>query len=178
MAEITTVARPYAKAAFEFARASGQLAGWSSMLALVAAVVEDGAFRQYIERPTLSAAQQADAVLKACGNALDVGVCNFVHYVAANKRLPALPAIRAQFETLRAESEGAIDVEVTTAFALDDAQTQSLAKTLSSKLSRDVTIASVVDVTLIGGAVIRAGDTVIDASVRGKLGQLSATLNS
>lgn len=178
MAEITTLARPYAKAAFEHALAGGQLAAWSSMLALVAGVVTDAAFKQYIARPTLSAAQQADAVLKVCGDRLDADARNFVSNLAANKRLMVLPAISARFETLRAEAEGAVDVDVTTAFALDAAQTKSLAEVLTGKLSRQVNVTSSVDASLIGGAVIRAGDTVIDASVRGKLGQLRATLNS
>lgn len=178
MVEITTVARPYAKAAFEHARASGQLAGWSSMLALTAAVVADANFRQYISRPTLSAEQQAQAVFAVCGDQLDAAGRNFISNLAENKRLGALPAISARFEALRAEAEGAVDVEVTTAYALDANQTDALAAVLSQKLSRQVSVTSAVDAALIGGAVIRAGDVVIDASVRGKLGKLSATLNS
>ena len=84
----------------------------------------------------------------------------------------------ALFEALRAEAEGAVDVEVTAAYALDDAQTQALARTLTEKLARQVNVSSGVDASLIGGAVIRAGDLVIDASVRGKLGKLRATLNT
>lgn len=178
MAELTTVARPYAKAAFEFAHGEGQLAAWSSMLALAAAVVDDAAFKQYIARPTLSADQQADAVLKVCGDRFDTAGKNFISNLAANKRLGALPAISALFDALRADAEGAVDVEVTTAYALDDAQTQALAQILTQKLSRQVSVTSSVDASLIGGAVIRAGDTVIDASVRGKLGKLRATLNT
>lgn len=178
MAEITTVARPYAKAAFEHAHAGGQLAAWSSMLALAAGVVGDAAFKQYVARPTLSAAEQADAVLKVCGDRLNADARNFVSTLAANKRLQALPAISERFEALRAEAEGAVDVDVTTAYALDAAQTKALADVLSGKLSRQVNVTSAVDASLIGGAVIRAGDVVIDASVRGKLGKLRATLNS
>ncbi|PQA51099.1 F0F1 ATP synthase subunit delta [Amnimonas aquatica] len=178
MAELTTVARPYAKAAFEHARGKGQLAAWSSMLALAAAVVDDAAFKQYIARPTLGAAEQADAVLKVVGDRLDDDARNFISNLAANKRLAALPAISSLFEALRAEAEGAVDVEVTAAYALDDAQTQALARTLTEKLARQVNVSSGVDASLIGGAVIRAGDLVIDASVRGKLGKLRATLNT
>lgn len=178
MVEITTVARPYAKAAFEYARGEGQLAAWSSMLALAATVVADADFKQYLARPILGAEQQADAVLKVCGDRLDTAGKNFISNLAANKRLAILPAISAQFDALRAQAEGVVDVQVTTAQALDDAQTRSLAQTLTQKLSRQVSISSDVDASLIGGVVIRAGDTVIDASVRGKLAQLSATLNS
>ncbi|MEL0028013.1 MAG: F0F1 ATP synthase subunit delta, partial [Perlucidibaca sp.] len=134
--------------------------------------------KQYLARPILGAEQQADAVLKVCGDRLDTAGKNFISNLAANKRLAILPAISAQFDALRAQAEGVVDVQVTTAQALDDAQTRSLAQTLTQKLSRQVSISSDVDASLIGGVVIRAGDTVIDASVRGKLAQLSATLNS
>ena len=103
MAELTTVARPYAKAAFEHARGKGQLAAWSSMLALAAAVVDDAAFKQYIARPTLGAAEQADAVLKVVGDRLDDDARNFISNLAANKRLAALPAISSLFEALSVE---------------------------------------------------------------------------
>ena len=98
--------------------------------------------------------------------------------LASNKRLEALPAIRELFDEMRAEAEGELEVEVTAAFALSPTQTQSLAKTLTEKLTRQVNLTCTVDPALIGGAVIRAGDLVIDASVRGKLGKLGATLNS
>jgi len=177
MTEITTVARPYAKAAFEHASAAGQLAGWSDMLERAADVVADAGFKQYIARPTLTVEQQAEAIF-AVSDSLDGGMRNFIVQLAENKRLLALPAISAMFQALRADAEGAVDVDVVSAFAMDDAQTQALAAVLSQKLSRQVNVTSSVDATLIGGAVIRAGDTVIDASVRGKLGKLSATLNS
>lgn len=178
MAELTTVARPYAKAAFEFAQAAGQLSAWSTMLALAATVVDDAAFKQYIARPTLSAGEQADAILKVCGDQLDAGAKNFIINLAAHKRLEALPTISSLFEALRAEAEGAVDVEVTSAYALDEEQTKALAQVLTQKLSRQVHVTTVVDASLIGGAVIRAGDTVIDASIRGKLGKLRANLNT
>lgn len=178
MAELTTVARPYARAAFEFARGEDQLAAWSTMLALVAAVVDDAAFKQYIARPTLSGAQQADAIVKVCGDQLNAGVTAFISNLAANKRLAALPTISSLFEALRAEAEGAVDVDVTSAFALSEEQTQALAQVLTQKLSRQVHVTTAVDASLIGGAVIRAGDTVIDASIKGKLGKLRANLNT
>ena len=178
MTEITTVARPYAKAAFEHARAAGQLADWSSMLALSAAVVQDAEFHHYLARPSLSAAEQADAVIKVCGDRLDAAGRNFIATLAVHKRLGALPAVRDRFEALRAEAEGAVDVDVISAFPLDDTQSRELANALGSKLSRQVNLTSSVDAGLLGGVVIRAGDTVIDASVRGKLAKLGATLNS
>lgn len=178
MAELTTVARPYAKAAFQFARDKGQLAEWSAMLAFVAAVSSDAAFADYLARPTLTSAQQSDALLKACGDKINADGRNFVANVVANKRLQALPAISSLFEALKAEAEKAAEVEVTSAFALTDAQQAQLVSELTKKLGRQVILNASVDAALIGGVVVRSGDLVIDASVRGKLGKLSATLNS
>jgi len=178
MAELTTVARPYAKAAFEYARGAGELAGWSSMLALAAAVVANADFNQYISRPMLSANEQADALFKVCGDRLDAAGRNFISNVASHKRLAALPAISSLFEGLRAEAEGAVDVSVTSAFALTAEQTQQLGQVLAQKLSRQVNVTSTTDASLIGGTIIRAGDMVIDASVRGQLGKLNAALNT
>lgn len=178
MAEITTVARPYAKAAFQYAQENSRLGQWAEMLGLLADVVNDSAFRAFLARPELSAKQQAEAVRAVCGDKIDRDVSNFVVNLANNKRLEALPAISELFEEMRAEAEGELEVEVTAAFELSPAQTQSLAKTLTEKLTRQVNLTCSVDPALIGGAVIRAGDLVIDASVRGKLGKLGATLNS
>jgi len=179
MAELTTVARPYAKAAFEFAREKGALAVWSDALALVAALISNDDFAGYLARPELTAAEQADAVLKAAGDKLNADVSNFIITVADNKRLDALPAISALFDAFKAEQEQSAEVVVTSAYALDAAQKQSLATTLTEKLGRKVAIEAVnVDKSLIGGVVIRSGDLVIDASVRGKLDKLAAALNS
>jgi len=178
MAELTTVARPYAKAAFEHARGAGDLAGWSSMLAVAAAVVADADFNQYISRPMLSANDQTEALFKVCGDRLDAAGRNFISHVASHKRLAALPAISSLFEGLRAEAEGAVDVTITSAFALSAEQTQQLSQVLAQKLSRQVNVSSTTDASLIGGTIIRAGDMVIDASVRGQLGKLRAALNT
>lgn len=178
MAEITTVARPYAKAAFQFAQECAQLAAWSQMLGLLAGVVRDADFHALLDMPGLSGDELAEALLKVCGEQVSPEVANFVRQLARNKRLDALPAISELFDTLRAEAEGALDVEVTAAYALDDKQAQALANTLKEKLSRQVNLSCQVDASLIGGVLIRAGDLVIDASIRGKLGKLGATLNS
>ncbi len=179
MAELTTVARPYAKAAFEFARDKGKLADWSAMLALAAAVASDADFARYLARPALTADEQAQAFIKAAGDKLDADTRNFISNVVAHGRVAALPAIAELFETLREELEQSAEVSVITAYALTDAQRDALSARLGSKLGRRVSIGEVtVDPTLIGGVVVRSGDLVIDASVRGKLGKLSATLNS
>jgi F-type H+-transporting ATPase subunit delta len=120
MAELTTVARPYAKAAFEFARDAGKLADWSAQLALAAALAGDDEFARYLARPTLTAEQQAEAFLKAAGDKLDGAVRNFVTEIVHNKRIEALPAIAELFEAFRAELEQSADVTVTSAFELSD----------------------------------------------------------
>ena len=179
MAELTTVARPYAKAAFEFARETGKLADWSAQLTLAAGLASDEEFARYLARPTLTSEQQAEAFLTDAGDKLDGTVRNFVTEIVHNKRIEALPAIAELFDAFRAELEQSADVVVTSAFELSDAQRTALAATLGQKLGRKIAIDEVIlDRTLIGGVVIRSGDLVIDASVRGKLNKLAATLNS
>lgn len=179
MAELTTLARPYAKAAFEFARDKGRLADWSAQLALAAAVASDDEFARYLARPLLTVEQQTEAFLKAAGDKLDGDVRNFVTEIVHNKRVEALSAIASLFDALRAEHEQAANVVVQSAYELSDAQRQTLASKLGQKLGRKIDITDVtVDRSLIGGVVIRSGDLVIDASVRGKLDKLAATLNS
>lgn len=178
MAELTTVARPYAKAAFQLAQSQGALAEWSAMLALAGHVIADEAFAAYVARPTLSAKDQADAVLSVVFDQFNAEGENFIRQLAGNKRLAALPAISALFDELRAQAEGAVDVAVTAAFEMSETQQSAMARVLAEKLSRQINLTTAVDASLIGGAVIHAGDLVIDASVRGKLGKLRATLNT
>lgn len=179
MAELSTVARPYAKAAFEFARDKGKLADWSAMLALAAAVASDAEFARYLARPALTVDEQATAFIKAAGDKLDADARNFITNLVSHGRVSALPAVAELFEAQRAELEQLAEVSVITAYELTDAQCKELSARLGSKLGRRVTIGDVtVDRTLIGGVVIRSGDLVIDASVRGKLNKLGATLNS
>lgn len=178
MAELTTVARPYAKAAFAHAREQGRLADWSAQLGLAAAMVSDAEFAAYLTRPSMTVAQQTESLLAACGGDLLPEVRNFLSYVIQNKRLAALPEIAATYEALRAEAERTADVTVTSAFELSPEQQQSLSAKLAQKLGRQITLTTVIDPQLIGGVIVRTGDLVIDASVRGKLAKLSATLNS
>lgn len=178
MAELSTVARPYAKAAFEFAQQTNQIANWSSMLGFAAQLASDAGFAAFLARPTLTTQQQAELFLQATGDALTPEARNFVSYVIANKRLAALPAISSLFEGLKADAEQSADVDVTSAFTLTDAQQAALTQDLMRKLGRQVKLSTQVDASLIGGVVVRSGDLVIDASVRGRLSRLAAALNS
>lgn len=178
MAELTTLARPYAKAAFESADAAGQLQQWSDMLALAAAVAQQEGMIKVQLAPSLTSAQKAQAFIDVCGDALNEGAANLIKALADNKRLTLLPQIQQLFEQHKAQRELSIDVEVTTAFELSGELQDKLAKALSAKLDRVVTLTTAVDKAILGGALIRAGDTVIDGSVRGRLARLAEAMNS
>lgn len=178
MAELSTIARPYAKAAFEFARESGNIDGWFGMLDFSAQVVSNAEVADLLENPEFSGDQKGEALLKICGDQLDEKGANFIRLLAQNHRLTALPAIRDRFEHLKAEYEKTIEVDVVSAQALEEKQVDALAEKLSTKLGRKVRINNTTDSALIGGMVIRAEDLVIDGSVRGKLEKLSETLRA
>lgn len=178
MAEITTVARPYAKAAFGWARDKNAITQWREMLAFASAVVSDARMAAFLARPQLTAQQQSDAVVGACGDRLDEAGRNFVQQLCGNRRIAALPVIRDQFETMVAELEKLGDVQVTSAYAVEDADVKSLTTALARHFGQEVRINVEVDPSLMGGAVFRFGDQVIDGSVRSKLEKLAATLNS
>lgn len=178
MAEITTIARPYAKAAFAHAREKNTLAQWSGMLSFAAAVVADERMAAYLSRPQLTAAKQAEAVVAACGDKLDDAGKNFVRQLCNNRRLFALPAIRDQYEQMVAELQKLGEVTVTSAFPMNDAETAKLAASLKRRFAQEVRVSVEVDPALMGGVVVRFGDLVIDASVRGRLNKLASTLNS
>ncbi|AHG43459.1 MULTISPECIES: F0F1 ATP synthase subunit delta [Pseudomonas syringae group] len=178
MAELTTLARPYAKAAFEHAQAHQQLANWSAMLGLAAAVSQDDTMQRMLKAPRLTSAQKATTFIEVCGDKFDAKAQNFIHVVAENDRLPLLPEIAELFDLYKAEQEKSVDVDVTSAFALNQEQQDKLAKVLSARLGREVRLHAAEDASLIGGVVIRAGDLVIDGSVRGKIAQLAEALKS
>jgi F-type H+-transporting ATPase subunit delta len=178
MAEWSTLARPYAKAAFDYARSADALAAWSQQLALAAALVGNDKLLQVIESPSVTVARQAQILVELCGDELSDKVRNFLRVVAENKRLKLLPEISAQFEQFKAAQEQSVHVEVASAFALGGELEQQLAQALRGKLQRDVTIATVVDKSLLGGVVVRAGDVVIDGSVRGRLAKLAKAMTS
>jgi F-type H+-transporting ATPase subunit delta len=178
MAELSTLARPYAKAAFEYALAAKDLAGWSKQLATAAAVAQTPTLVKLLNAPDLTAEQRANALLNVCGDALSGNGRNFIRALADNKRLTLLPQIALQFEQLKANQEKSVDVDVVSAFPLDSAVADRLAQALRGKLQREVTINSSVDKSLLGGVLVRAGDVVIDGSVRGRLAKLALAMNS
>jgi len=178
MAELTTLARPYAKAAFEYAQAHQQLANWSAMLGLAAVVPQCDTMQRVLKAPRLTSTEKATTFVEVSGDKFDAQARNFLSIVSENNRMELLPEIADMFELYKAEQEKSVDVDVTSAFALNDEQQDKLAKVLSARLGREVRLHAAEDASLIGGVVIRAGDLVIDGSVRGKLAKLAEALKS
>ena len=178
MAELSTLARPYAKAAFEYALDKNGLDQWSSQLATAAAVAADEGMNVVLSNPSLTAAQQAQTLSDVCGDAVSAEVRNFIGILASNKRLALLPEISALFAQYKANQEKTVDVEVVSAFDLADSARDRLAEVLGRKLERQVNVRTSTDSNLLGGVLIRAGDLVIDGSVRGKLDKLAEAMNS
>jgi len=178
MAELSTLARPYAKAAFEFAAQAGELQSWSDSLSTAGSVAQQSNVVDLLSSPSVTAQQQATALIQICGDALDEKGQNFLTVLSENHRLQLLPEISLQFDILKANREKAVDVELVAAHELDAEQQQKLSDALSAKLERKVNMQVSLDKNLLGGAVIRAGDLVIDGSIRGRLAKLAESLHS
>ncbi|GAB5497820.1 MAG: F0F1 ATP synthase subunit delta [Pseudohongiellaceae bacterium] len=178
MAELTTLARPYAKAAFQVALDENALDDWSRMLSLTAALTAQERVKLLLQAPALTSEQVADAFVDICGDELSDKGKAFIRLLSENKRLPLLTEILRIFESLKAQQQKSIDVEVITAYEISTEVSEKLASALSKRLQREIKLATHTDQGLIGGAIIRAGDTVIDSSVRGKLAKLTESINS
>ena len=178
MAELATIARPYANALFDLAKRESSLDGWSGMLATLSATIEHPTVQVMLQSPDMPAQTKAFRLSEICGDELDDRGKKFLQALADNDRLLILSEIRAQYEGLKAEEEKSLDVEVVSAYELSDAQKSTLTSALNTKFEKEISIESRVDSSLIGGAIIRAGDVVIDGSVRGKLTKLTETLVS
>ena len=176
----TTIARPYAKAIFEHAHAAKQLGAWSIILFDLAQAALNPHASCFIDNPATTAEQQSQLLLSVfaqSGKTKEIATIeNFIGMLAQNKRIQLLPDISAQFEVLRAEQEKTLTVNVSSFSELSDEQQQNLIKSLSQRLQRQITLNVSIDKSLLGGAVIRAGDLVIDGSVRGKLNKLGTNL--
>ena len=178
MADKSTIARPYAKAAFEDARDHERLGPWSEALRTAAAVVSDSRVEALVGNPRVTPEELAALVIEIGGPGLDEQGRNFVRTLADNRRLPLLPEISAIFDELKSDAEGVVDVTVTSAAPLDDAQRGKLTAALERRLGRSVRLQCATDAALIGGAVLRAGDLVIDGSVRGRLERIAYELTA
>ena len=176
MAEITTVARPYAEAAADLARESGSWTAWSAMLELVAAVTADPQLAALIGNPTVPAERVVKVILGVCGARLSAEGANFVRLLADRKRLGSLPEIARLFGELRNAQESRLEAHITTAYPLSASQLARLVTKLEARFGASVDAVQATDAALIGGLIVRVGDEVMDASMRGKLAGIAATL--
>ena len=175
MAELATIARPYAEALFRVAQ-SGKLAPWADLVAEMAQVAQHPDALAFLQNPAVSTQQQTETFLAVLKSPVDEQAKNFVATLAANGRLVALPEIAEQFQVLKNAQEGAADAEITSAFEMTEAQVKDLIATLEKKFGRKLNPSVTVDNSLIGGVRVVVGDEVFDTSVRAKLQELHAAL--
>lgn len=180
MAELSTVARPYAEALAQVARETGSWDAWSETLNLLAAVCSDPEVEALIRNPAVADTRVVELVQSVVAGKVAPDsenlLHNLLHILAENDRLTLLPVIAAQFEAARAQAAGSLDAHIISAFALDDAQVTAICNRLEARYQRKVAATHAVDASLIGGVIIQVGDEVMDASVRGKLADMRVAL--
>ena len=176
MSEYHTIARPYAQAVFELAKDTNDYQSWSDALALLAALAANSQIRELVQNPRIDRTALAQLFEDICGDKLFAQAKSLVRLIIANGRVFSLPNIASQFDTMRADAEGTIEAELITAQPVTDAQRLQITESLSQRLGREVSLQVTEDAALIGGAVLRAGDMVIDASAKGRLQKLAANL--
>ncbi|HJN52094.1 MAG: F0F1 ATP synthase subunit delta [Pseudomonadales bacterium] len=177
--ELTTVARPYARAVFAHALDSREgLGDWSDMLRILADTAANNSVQEVLDNPALTKTQRVDLLVSICGDRLNEQAGNFIQILAEQNRIELLPQICTLYELMRADHEKTLDVELTSAYEIGDREFQRIQDILKDKLQREVRIESKVDPSLLGGAIVRTEDTVIDYSVRGKLAKLAQAMNS
>ncbi|MDZ7645244.1 MAG: F0F1 ATP synthase subunit delta [Woeseiaceae bacterium] len=185
MADNNTIARPYARAAFELARAKDRLGAWSDALNVAGRLLADGEVARFLGSPSLNDDQRLDflagLIKSANGEAAvldgsDPEGRNFLRLLIEYDRVGVLPEIATHFDALKADVENTVDVTVTSAVALSEDQQEQIVRALKQRMGREVRLTTQTDDTLIGGAVIRAGDVVIDGSLRARLEGLGNAL--
>jgi len=173
MSELATLARPYAEAAFKRAKETGNSQEWSDALAFLSVAIQDTDLSAIINNPKVSEDRLVQLMQEICRDQVKGEGLNFLKLLIENSRLYLAPQIAELFESYKAEDEGYVDVDVVTAYALTKAEEQSFASSLKKKLNKDVNIHASVDNSLIGGFLVKAGDSVIDGSISGQLQQLA-----
>ncbi|MGZ8152328.1 MAG: F0F1 ATP synthase subunit delta [Methylovulum sp.] len=176
MSELATLARPYAAAVFKRAKETGSTAGWSQSLAFMSAVLVNEDIFVYINNPKIGKQRLLAVMLDICQGQIDGEVENFLKLLVHNNRLSLISSITKLFEAYKAEDEGYMDVEVSTAYGFSEEKQLEFAEKLEKTLSKKVHMNVTVDKSLIGGVLVRAGDRVIDGSIRGQLQQLAKRL--
>ncbi len=177
MAELKTLARPYARAAFEHADETKKLAEWESQLTELASICSDAKVAQLLNSPELTSEKRSELLLNLGGDDFSE-IASFIGVLAEQKRLNLASEIAELFRAMKAQREQSVEVHVASAYELSEDQISQLSTTLTKTLDREVTLTCDVDASLIGGVRINAGDTVIDATVQGRLNKLADTMNS
>ena len=178
MAEQSSLARPYAKAIFEIADESGDFSGWSDQLAVLGMIAADPDMAELVHNPAVTNAQLIDLVLGVAGDRLDGQAQNLGKLLVRNDRLMVVPEINEQYLILRDEAQQVIEAQLITASEVDEAQKQRIESALSERLGKQIKLETLVDESLIGGAVVRAGDWVVDGSVKAQLQDLVSAIGS
>ena len=176
MAEKSTIARPYAEAVFETAQSNNQLKEWSALLQTIALITADADMQGIIGNTSVNKAQIAQLIVDVAADVMTEQGHNLVRLLADNRRLDVVTEITEQFETLKAEAEKTVEAEIVSAQEVSAAQQSMIADKLKARLGREVSLKCTVDEALMGGAIIKAGDMVIDGSVSGQLNKLSVEL--
>jgi F-type H+-transporting ATPase subunit delta len=177
MSSLTTLARPYAKAAFELAHGDDSLAAWDDMLSAVATVSSDESMAAWLQSPHSTPEKAVEIIVEALGGEVDARFLGYVTVLADNGRLSLCAEISRMFGQLRQEAEKRLQVRVVSAVALQDAETERMQSALAKRFDREITLNNEVDSSVLGGAIIYAGDQVIDGSLLGRLNKLEASLN-
>ena len=176
MSELTTAARPYARAVFEIAKETGELDKWSESLSFMGAIAANEEVVKLLDAPKMAKQAGADAFIQLCDGKLDEKAQNLVRTLAENNRIQLFPEISALFEVLKDEAEGSIEAIVISAKKLTKAEEKSIATALEKRLGRKVKLKVSIDKALLGGAIIKAGDLVIDGSIQGRLKKMSTAM--
>ncbi|EPC00735.1 hypothetical protein L861_13165 [Litchfieldella anticariensis FP35 = DSM 16096] len=178
MTETSTVARPYAKAAFEYARDHEELETWSELLGKLGQVASVSEMQKILSHPKLDTTRKVEILIEVSEAEVNDAARRFLDHLGEKGRLSALAAIAQQFEVFRAEHDRRVEVTIVSAFELNAKQQETLGSALKKRLDREISITTQVDPSLLGGVILRAGDTVIDGSVRGRLNRLHETLSA
>lgn len=178
MSELRTIARPYAKAVFDLADQDQCYDKWSDVLLLLTNIVANDDMQSLVEDPFVDKSKLAELIKGVCADNVDEQAHNLVDTLIDNGRLNTIEAISARYEELRAQAESLVEAHVESALPLDDAQLEKLSTSLEKHFGKKVKLASSVNEDLMGGILIRAGDTVIDGSVRTKLEKLASTIRA
>ena len=177
MSELTTAARPYAKAVFELAESSGALDTWSEQLSAMASIVSADGSAELLDNPKVNAAQKVDTFKELANGSLNDQSVNLLKSLGENNRFALLPDMASLFETMKSESQGEVEGEIIAAAAMSDTQESAIVTALEKRMGRKVKLVTKIDETLLGGAVIRVGDLVIDGSLQGRFQSMKAAMS-